>query len=170
MLLGGLELDGQLLVFLHHRADDEDLPPLADQLADKAVEPRAVALVHGEGVHLLPARRQLVDDGHVQIAVEDQRERARDGRGGHDQHVGPLPLADQRRALPDAEAVLLVGDDEAEVPVFHILAEQGVRADDEVELARLEGRLDLALLLRGHGAGEPPDAKPQRPEHLGERG
>ena len=42
VLLGGLELDGQLVVFLDHRAHDEHLPPLADESADEIVEPRAV--------------------------------------------------------------------------------------------------------------------------------
>ena len=169
VLLRGLEFDGQFLVLLHHRADDKDLPPLTDELADKAVEARPVALVHGEGVDLLPPGGQLVDDRHVEVAVNDQGEGAGDGRRGHDQHVGLLPLADQGRALPDAEAVLLVGHDEAQLFIFHILTEQGVGADDEVELARLEGRLDLALLLRGHGAGQPPNAKPQRPEQFRQR-
>lgn len=115
MLLRGLELYRQLLIFLDHWADDEHLPPLADELTDKAVEPLPVAFVDGEGVHLLPPRRQLVNDGHVEIAVDYEGEGARDRRCGHDEHVRLLPLADERRALTDTEAVLLVGDDEGEV-------------------------------------------------------
>ena len=115
VLLGGLELDGQLVVFLDHRAHDEHLPPLADEPADEIVEPRAVRFADGEGIHLLAAGRQLVENGDVQIAVDDERERARYRRRGHDEHMRLLPLADERRALADTEAVLLVGDDEGKI-------------------------------------------------------
>ena len=48
-----------------------------------------------------------------------------------------LPLEPQRLALLDAEAVLLVDDDEPEVGERHGVAEERVRADDD---ARLPGR------------------------------
>ena len=169
MFLGALELRWQLVVFLHHRADDEDLPPLGNQPADKAVEALAVALVHGEGVHLLPPRRQLVHDGDVEIAVDDEGQGARDGGRRHDQDMGPLPLADQGRTLADAEAVLLVRDDKAQVFVFHIRAEQGVGADHEIQLPVFELLAHKALLLRRHGAGEPPDPEAQRAQQLRQR-
>ena len=31
--------------------------------------------------------KKLVDDGKVEVAIENQRQRARDRRGGHDEHV-----------------------------------------------------------------------------------
>ncbi len=43
----------------------------------------------------LPSARQLAQDAHVEVPVARQRQRARDRRGGHVQHV-------RRRALPPA--------------------------------------------------------------------
>lgn len=42
-----------------------------------------------------------------------------------------IALGGQCGTLVDAEAVLLVGDDETEVLVLYVGREQGVRADDE---------------------------------------
>jgi hypothetical protein len=68
------------------------------------------------------AGRHLVDDADVEVAVEGERERARDGRRGHGRGrrgSTTLPSASgllhQLEALLHAEAVLLVDDDEAEV-------------------------------------------------------
>ena len=124
MLRGGFQIGVIFLVLLHHRADHEHLPPLAGQLFDKAVETGAVAAVDGEGVYLFPPRRQLVDDGNVQFAVDHQRQRAWDGRGRHDQHMGiAAGFGAERAALLYAEAVLLVGDDEGEVGKLHVLGQ-----------------------------------------------
>src|SRR6266581_4473708 len=42
----------------------------------------------------------------------------------------------QALALEDAEAVLLVNGDEAETREFHVVFNQGMRADDELRFAR----------------------------------
>ena len=56
-----------------------------------------------------------VNDGHVQVAIERQAQRARNGRGGHDQQVGVTAFAHELLALRHAELVLLVNDHQAEV-------------------------------------------------------
>ena len=66
------------------------------------------------------------------------------GRGRHDEQVrGLLALAAQGVALLDAEAVLLVDDDQAEVVELHLVLDQGVGADDDAGLAgdQVEQRL-----------------------------
>ena len=64
-------------------------------------------------------RRAQVRD--VEVGVEDLAERPRDRRGGHQQDVrrASAGLRLERVALVDAEAVLLVDDDEAEVAERH---------------------------------------------------
>jgi hypothetical protein len=61
----------------------------------------------------LASRRQLIDHGDIQIAVEGEGQRARNGRGRHDQHVGIDALLPEAEALHDTEAVLLVHDGQA---------------------------------------------------------
>ena len=48
---------------------------------------------------------------------------------------GSLPMPLQHRALLDAEPVLLVDDDEAELRERRVAVEQRVRADDDVDVA-----------------------------------
>ena len=117
-------------VFLDGRADDVDLMPRRDLLVQKAVH--VAALFAGDEPRFdgLAARRQLVQHRNIQVAVHEQPQRARDGRGAHDQQVRALCLARQQAALPHAEAVLLVHDGEAEIFKFHGVGQNGVRTYD----------------------------------------
>ena len=81
------------------------------------------------------------------------------GRGGHDQDVRrPAALGAQRVALLDAEAVLLVDDDEAEVGELDALLEQRVGADDDAGPALGDLGARLALRRGLERAGEQGDA------------
>ena len=122
--------------------------------ADKSVDSDPVALPHQEGIHLLPSRRQLVQHGHLQIAVHQQRQRPGDGGGRHNQQMGVVPLGGQGRPLVHAEAVLLVGNHQPQLPEHRGLGQQGVGAHRHRR--RAVGQLfpGLPLLPLGHGAGE----------------
>ena len=90
------------------------------------------------------AGRELVEDGGLQVAEDGHRDRARDGGGRHDQQVRRLlALAAQRVALLDAEAVLFVDDDQAEVVELDLVLDQRMGADDDPGLAgdQVEQRL-----------------------------
>ena len=153
-----------MVVLPHQRADDEHLMPLGHLLADEGIQPLAVFLPHGEGVHPLPSGGQLVDDGHVQIAVDDERQRPGDGGGGQHQHMGGRGLFGQCRPLIHAEAVLLVGDDQPQPGVLHILGQQGVGADAQVDAAAGQTGQNLPALLGAGGAGEQGAAQPEAGE------
>ena len=56
--------------------------------------------------------------------------------------------------VADAETLLLVDDDQAEVGELHVGAEQAVRADEDVDLPELQPADDVGLLL---GRPEPAD-------------
>ena len=71
----GLPLVGEGITVPHQWADDEHLMTLLHLLAQEGVDPWTVALPQGKGIHLLPSRRQLVDDRHIQIAVDHQCQR-----------------------------------------------------------------------------------------------
>ena len=142
---------------------------LAALPADEAVQPLAQRLAHEEGLDRPAAGRQLADDGHVQIAVGDQRQRARDGRGGHDKQMRAAALLGELRPLGHAEAVLLVGHNEAEVAEHNGLTQKRVRADDQLRLAGGELFTCGALLHGSSGAGQQQHAHAERPEQLRER-
>jgi hypothetical protein len=59
--------------------------------------------------------------------------------------VGGEPLALQHRALPHAELVLLVDDDEPEVGELDVLLDQRLRADTRVNLAILQCILEVSF-------------------------
>ena len=140
--------------------DDVRLPALGDLLADQLPDSSARSSEHLARDDGLAAGRQLVEHAEFEVAVEREGQRARDGRGGHHQHVrlACVGLLHQAEALEDAEAVLLVDDDEAEVVELDLLLDERVGADDEVALRR--GRCGRGRALVGvvERAGEQGDA------------
>jgi hypothetical protein len=86
-------------------------------------------------------------------------------------------LGAQSISLLDAESVLLVDDDHAEVGELHGLLQQCMRADDDARVATRNLVADLPLLLRCHRTREQRDpggavlaaelsGHGQRPEHV----
>ena len=77
----------------------------------------------------------FVDGGDVEVTVEGEGEGAGNGSGGHDEDVGGcLSLAAEGGALHDAETVLLVDDGEGEFRDVHGVLNEGVGADNDVEV------------------------------------
>ena len=108
LVLGRRRARLQRLGLLHQRAHDERLAPGVELLADEVVGARALG-VGRRDVRLdrLAAARQLAQRGDVEVAVAQQRHRARDRRRGHVQDVRhrarpapwrPAPRAGARRS------------------------------------------------------------------------
>src|ERR1700730_11461164 len=85
------------------------------------------------------AGRELVENRDIKIAVEGERKRARNGRGGEDENVRRVAVGcgfvHQAFALEDTEAMLLVDSDETEAGELDIVFNEGVGADDELGFA-----------------------------------
>ncbi len=73
-------------------------------------------------------------------------ERPRDRRGGEREHVDLEPERAKELLLRDAEALLLVEDDEPEVLRDDVAREDAVRPDEHVDLSLLEVREDALLV------------------------
>ena len=68
-----------------------------------------------------------------------------------------------------AKALLLVDDEQAELLEHHVLREQPVRADDDVDLARRNAREDLLGFLFRAEAADHVDVDREAGEPLAER-
>ncbi len=90
-----------------------------------------VGRTRDERLDRLPAGGKLVEDGHVEVAVVRERERPRDRRRGHDQHVRRRALLLQHHALVDAEPVLLVDHGQRQVGELDPFLDQGMGADHD---------------------------------------
>ena len=132
---------------LHAVVDEVDLPAAVqlaqDHLAHQARRRRRVDV--GLDRQALLGRR--LDHAHVAHADQRHVQRARDRRGGHRQHVHLGAQLLEPLLVAHAEALLLVHDDQAEVLEAHVLLQQAVGADDDVDLARRPAPAQTALLL-----------------------
>src|SRR5712692_201986 len=143
------------LRFLDDGINDVALVADGDFAAEKfpdAGEMRLGSHARGDGG---AAGRELIENGNVQVAIESERERARDGRGGQHEDVGRVAvsggLVHEALALEDAEAMLLVNGDEAKAREFDVVFYESVSADDELGFAGTNA-IENGGFLRGFQA------------------
>ena len=155
-LLGGGEI--ARFGFLDQRTDPIDPLAFVERAADRLdhlVEP---VERNGAGVDRLAAGRLLAQLRDFHVAEIGQHQRARDRRRGQHQHVDGLALAGEREPLVHAEAMLLVDDGEREIAERHLVLEQRVGADQQIDLAERQPVERLGALLAALAAGEDRDA------------
>ena len=153
LALGHLAVSHRHARLGHHRADplgglvdrvdpvvQEERLALARQLALDRGGDQLLVVLADVGLDRAAALGGRLD--HRDVAQPGQRhlQRARDRRGGQREHVDPQLELAQQLLLLDAEALLLVHDQQAELLRAHVARQQAVRADQDVDLAALEGR------------------------------
>ncbi len=143
------------LAFLHQRA--HPIGPLP--AFDAAAQPghnfiHALQRQHAR-INRKPPRWFFGELGHIHIAIDSQRQRARNRCGRHDQKVcSASRLRLQGKALMHPEAVLLVDDDQAKVLEFHPFLKQRMGADQNINLARCKALQNVFPLLSLFAARE----------------
>ena len=96
-----------------------------------------VIVFQHECLHRLALDGRLLDGGEVADAAHGHVQGAGDGGGREGQHINADEVLLQLLLMLDAEALLLVDDDKAEVVEADVLGEETVGADDDVHAAGL---------------------------------
>ena len=107
------------------------------------------------GTDRQPARRQLTDHGAFEVSVHRHRQRARNGRGGHQQQIGARLALQQVASLQHPEAVLFVDHHQAQAGEHHLVLQQCVGSEQHVDLAAAQAGKQLAARHRLPAAGRP---------------
>src|SRR3954454_8815388 len=148
---------------------DEERLAAAGLLALERLLDEALVVLADVGLHRPAALGRRLDDADVAHAGERHLQRPRDRRRAHRDDVDlELELAEELLLL-DAEALLLVDDDEPDVLAAQVAPEDAVRADQDVDAAVVERGDRLALLLRTAEAADVLDREGVVLEALGER-
>jgi len=133
---GGFQLE---LRFFDDGIDDVSLMARGDFAAEKFQTPGRCCSVVMRVTIGVRAGRKLVENGNVEVAIEGQRERARNRRRRQHQDVRRVAVRSgfvhQALALEDAEAVLFINGHEAEPRELDVIFDQRMRADDELRFA-----------------------------------
>ena len=146
-------LVGDVVDALHAVVHEVHLPAALQLLLDgRANQLLVPGRHHRLDRHAVFGRR--LDHAHVAQAEQRHVQRARNRRGRHGEHVHFLAKLLEPLLVAHAEALLLIDDDQAEVAELHVLRQQAVRADHDVDLAGLELRQRFFLLLRRAEAAE----------------
>ena len=130
--------------FLDARVNEVGLPPFLEFAANEVKDLRQFVGGAQKGLEAPAPGGQLINHRNVQIAVERQSKCARNGCRGHHQQVRITAFAHELLALGDAEPVLLINDDQAEVVRREAGLNQRVRANGQkrgsVQCSRFEVR------------------------------
>ena len=130
---------GDVLDVLHAVVHVEDLA-LAEQLAPDRLRHRTVVVLADVGEDRLAGLGRRLHQREVADAGEAHLERARDRRRGEREHVDVLAQVLDLLLVLHAEALLLVDHEQPHVLELHVVGEQPVRADHDVDLAALHAR------------------------------
>ena len=119
---------------LHAVVQEENLALALEFAIDRvANDPLVVTADHG--LDRQPIERRRLDRRHVFHADERQVKRARNRRGRKRQHVDQLEELLELLLVQNAEALLLVDHDEAEILEDDVAGNEAMRADDDVDAA-----------------------------------
>src|SRR5471030_2421750 len=151
--VGGAFLDG-----LHVVVQVVNLAA-TQQFTEQGFLDRAFVLLHDEGPHRQATGRRRSDDRQVAHARHRHVQRARNRRGSQREDVDFTAQGLELFFLTDTEAVLFVDDHLPEVFYLHIVGQQFVGADNNVDLAfgqisdggiHFLGRLETAHHFHAH--------------------
>ena len=146
----GKDFFGKAFVFFHggfqfqfrffdDRIDDVALAAGGDFAAERFPHAGEMRFGGHVGFDGSSARGKFVENGNVKIAVERERKRARDGRGGENENVRRVAVGGgfvhELFALENTETVLLVNCGEAEAGEEDVVFDEGMSADDELRFA-----------------------------------
>ena len=140
----GLEV--KLFGFVDHRIHHVGLAPRRALLAQELIDPRAIATRSDGGLDRQAPARLVLEGRDIEITVQRQREGARDRGRRQKEHVRRPSLLDQRRALLDAEPVLLVDHDQPQSSELGRLLDHRMGSHDDRGLSRGDTCPDRALL------------------------
>ena len=157
----GLHSLGGVFALLDQGADDVHLLPGGNALVQIGEHIPPLFSRDRVGFNGHPAGGQLVQNGHVQIAVHQQAQGAGNGGGAHDQQVRRAGLAGQLAPLAYAEPVLLVHNGQPQPGKLHPGAQHRVGAHHQVGLAICNGGQCGLFCRRLHAAGEQRHPKPE---------
>ena len=129
-----------------HAVIEEVHLPAARQLAPDGLADHVIVVFHHVGLDGQAFLRRRFQNAHVADARHAHVQRARDGRGREGEHVHAGFHVLDALLVADAEAVLLVHDEQPQVLELHVLVEQAVRAHHQVQFALAQLAGDLALL------------------------
>lgn len=138
VIQGRGRLEVHVFRFFHEGTDDVTLLTGFHRLFHERIDAPAHGFTHSIGLDDLPSRWQVADGGHVEVAVQRQRQRAGNGRRRHVQRVRRPALFLQGFPLAHAKTVLFIGHDEPQGRKLHVVLDECVGADEDLHGSALQ--------------------------------
>ena len=138
------------LSFFHQRTDHVNLPPLSDLFFNKFIGRISIRCVYHTIFDGQSVRRHFIQNGYMEITIQNNGKRPGNGRGAHNKHMYVFFVFRQTslfcKALPlsDPESVLFVSNDKSQTPVSNFLLNQRMSTDHNVRLSTLYPGVDFS--------------------------
>ena len=157
---GNFRLGDQIAEQFRHRVNRIDAImqikhlPAAINFVENRLFDQLCLVSTNDGLNRQTFPRRRFNDAQITRPHERHVKRARNRRRAHRQHIDIRTQALDFLLLLHAETMFLVNDEQAEFFKFHGGAEQGVRPDDNVQIAACKLVANLAALRRRTEAGK----------------
>ncbi len=130
----------------------------AIQLPPDGVADQPLVVGGDDGFDGQPVLRRRFDGAHVARAGQGEVKRARNGRGRQRQDIDQRAQLFEPFLVQDAEALLFVDDDQAQILEYNVALQEAMGADDDVHRAGRQVPDHAGLLAPGAKAREQFDA------------
>ena len=148
-------LEVHLFALLNQGIDNINLTPLIHLHLYFLVDAVTVIVEHVDGVDGFTTRWEFVDDADIQITIEGHGQGTWDGSGGHHENVRRhSTLLPHLGPLCHTKAVLLVDDGQSKAREDHVVLDDGMRADEDMDITILQVVEDGLAFLALHAARE----------------
>ena len=142
----------------------EEHLPLARQFLPHGALDDLFAERHDHRVDGAAAAGRRCHDGAIAQTAERHLQRARNGRGGEDEHVGLHAQALDALLVSDPETVFFIHHQQAQVLEADVLLQQAVGADDNIHRSILQSLQRAGLLLAAVQSAQHGDPRAERLE------
>src|SRR5262245_20720325 len=142
------QLERQPFDGLNPVMEEKNLSP-ALQLAQNRIADDLFVITSHVSLDRQPIRRRSCDDTQITNADQRHMQGARDWRWRQADHVDERAQLFQALLVDDTEAMLFVNDDQAQIFKLHILLEQSMGSDQNVDVTARSLLEDFRDLLGG---------------------
>ena len=137
----------QTFTFFHHRTDHISLSSHMDLFFNKRICFWAIRSTHHAVLNRKSLCWKLVNNGDIQIPVQDDRQGPRDRSSAHNKYMRWISSGSQCLSLTYAKPVLLICDNQSKIFIFYLLLDQRMSPDDNICLTFCNLLIDFPFLF-----------------------
>ncbi|CDE53533.1 unknown [Roseburia sp. CAG:303] len=144
----------EILILLYHRTDHIALMSLMHLFRQKTICIRTVFPSNHTVFNRLPSHRKLIDNGNIQIAIQNNGKSSRNRCRTHNHNMRIQTFIRKLFPLLYPKPVLFIRDNQCQVVISHRILNDRMCSDNDIRNSQFNSFISLPLFFRFHGTGQ----------------